>query len=96
MKADNIVPYYQAIVSLKDSSAPIRHEGLARMIEEDGTVTSPYQFLNIAKRLRLYPEVTKTMFYQILETIQNKKAAISINLSVEDMKELYLSIFVVG
>ena len=85
MKHDKIVPYYQAIVSLKDSHAPIRHEGLARMIEEDGTVTAPYQFLNIAKRLRLYPEVTKTMFYKVLETIQDKKVAISINLSVEDM-----------
>ncbi len=85
MKTDNIVPYYQAIVSLKDASLPIRHEGLARMIEEDGTVTPPYQFLNIAKRLRLYPEVTRTMFYKILQTIETKKVAISINLSVEDM-----------
>jgi diguanylate cyclase (GGDEF)-like protein len=85
MKTDNIVPYYQAIVSLKDASAPIRHEGLARMIEEDGTVTPPYQFLNIAKRLRLYPEVTRTMFYKVLQAIENEKVAISINLSVEDM-----------
>jgi diguanylate cyclase (GGDEF)-like protein len=85
MKTDNIVPYYQAIVSLKDTSAPIRHEGLARMIEEDGTVTPPYQFLNIAKRLRLYPEVTRTMFYKVLQAIENEKVAISINLSVEDM-----------
>ncbi len=85
LKTDNIVPYYQAIVSLKDNSVPIRHEGLARMIEEDGTVTPPYQFLNIAKRLRLYPEVTKTMFYKILETIEKRKIAISINLAVEDM-----------
>ncbi len=82
---DNIVPYYQAIVSLKDDAIAVRHEGLARMIEEDGTVTPPFQFLNIAKRLRLYPEITRTMFYKILETIKNEKVAISINLSVEDM-----------
>jgi len=85
MKTDNIVPYYQAIVSLKDDSAPIRHEGLARMIEEDGTVTPPYQFINIAKRLRLYPDVTRTMFYKVLQTIESEKVAISINLSAEDM-----------
>ncbi|MDA3947052.1 MAG: EAL domain-containing protein [Helicobacteraceae bacterium] len=83
--SDNIVPYYQAIVSLKNSSMPIRYEGLARMIEDDGTVALPYQFINIAKRLRLYPEVTRTMFYKILQTIANEKVAISINLSVEDM-----------
>ncbi len=85
MKTDNIVPYYQAIVSLKDDAAPVRHEGLARMIEEDGTVTPPYQFLNIAKRLRLYPDVTRTMFYKVLQTIESEKVAISLNLSVEDM-----------
>ena len=85
INSDNIVPYYQAIVSLKDDNAPIRHEGLARMIEEDGTVTAPYQFLNIAKRLRLYPEVTRTMFYKILQTIESERVAISINLAVEDM-----------
>jgi len=85
IKTDNITPYYQVIVSLKDSSLPVRHEGLARMVEDDGTVTPPYQFLNIAKRLRLYPEVTKTMFYKILQTIENEQVSISINLSVEDM-----------
>lgn len=85
INSDKIVPYFQAIVSLKNASIPVRHEGLARMIEEDGTVTKPYQFLNIAKRLRLYPEVTRTMFYKILQTIENEEVAISINLSVEDM-----------
>ncbi len=85
INTDNIVPYYQVIVSLKDSSVPVRHEGLARMIEEDGTVTPPYQFLDIAKRLRLYPEVTRSMFYKVLETIQTENVAISINLSVDDM-----------
>ncbi|MEN8147030.1 MAG: bifunctional diguanylate cyclase/phosphodiesterase [Campylobacterota bacterium] len=85
INADKIVPYYQVIVSLQDSSLPVRHEGLVRMIEEDGTVTPPYQFLDIAKRLRLYPEITRAMFYKILETIQNESAAISINLSVDDM-----------
>jgi len=83
---DAIVPFYQAIVSLKDSSAKVRYEGLARMIDEDGTVNPPLQFINIAKRLRLYPEVTRTMFYKILQTIESQKIAISINLSVEDMK----------
>jgi len=85
IKTDNITPYYQVIVSLKDSSLPVRYEGLARMVEDDGTVTPPYQFLNIAKRLRLYPEVTKTMFYKVLQTIENEQVSISINLSVEDM-----------
>ena len=85
MELDKIVPYYQPIVSLKEEGLAIRHEGLVRMIEEDGTVTPPYQFLDIAKRLRLYPKVTRTMFYKILETIQDEKVAVSLNLSVDDM-----------
>ena len=85
LKNDNITPYYQAIVSLKNTTLAVRYEGLARMINDDNTVTPPSQFLNIAKRLRLYPEVTKMMFYKILETIESKHISISINLSVEDM-----------
>jgi len=85
INSGNIVPYYQPIVSLKESTVPVRHEALARMIEENGTVTSPFQFLDIAKRLRLYPEITRAMFYKVLETIQNEMIAVSINLSVDDI-----------
>ncbi|WP_345977367.1 bifunctional diguanylate cyclase/phosphodiesterase [Sulfurimonas sp. HSL3-7] len=85
INSGNVVPYYQPIVSLKESAAPARYEGLARMIEEDGTVTPPFQFLDIAKRLRLYPEITRAMFYKVLETIQNEMIAVSINLSVDDI-----------
>jgi len=85
LKTGNIVPYYQAIVPLKDTSAAVRHEGLVRMIEEDGTVIAPFKFLDIAKRLRLYPEVTRIMFHKIIKTIQEKNVAVSINLSVDDI-----------
>ena len=85
LKMGNIIPYYQAIVSLKDASASIRYEGLVRMVEEDGTVISPFKFLDIAKRLRLYPEVTRIMFHKVIETIREKNVAVSINLSVDDI-----------
>ena len=85
MDNDNIVPFYQPIVSLKDSTLATRYEGLVRMIEENGTVIPPVKFLDIAKRLRLYPQLTKTMFYKVLQTIEEEKVSISINLSVDDI-----------
>jgi len=85
LNTGNIIPYFQAIVPLKDASAAVRYEGLVRMVEEDGTVITPFKFLDIAKRLRLYPEVTRLMFHQIIETIKEKKVAVSINLSVDDI-----------
>ena len=84
MEDDNIVPFYQPIVSLKND-LPVRFEGLVRMLELDGTVNAPHQFLDIAKRLRLYPQLTRTMFYKVLQTIQEKVVSVSINLSVDDI-----------
>ena len=85
MEHDRIVPFYQPIASLVDEKLPFRYEGLVRMIDADGKIIPPVQFLDIAKRLRLYPQLTKTMFYKILQTIQSEELAISINISVEDM-----------
>lgn len=82
---DQIVPFYQPIISLKDDKLPLRYEGLVRMIDINGSVIPPVQFLDIAKRLRLYPQLTRTMFYKILHTIQEENVAISINISVDDM-----------
>ena len=85
MENDRIIPFYQPIASLVDDKLPLRYEGLVRMIDEDGTVIPPIQFLDIAKRLRLYPQLTKTMFHKILKTIKDEELAISINISVDDM-----------
>ena len=85
MENDRIIPFYQPIVSLSGKKLPLRYEGLVRMIDDDGNVIPPVQFLDIAKRLRLYPQLTRTMFYKVLQTIKDEELSISINISVDDM-----------
>ena len=85
MENDRIIPFYQPIVSLSGKKLPLRYEGLVRMIDDEGNVIPPVQFLDIAKRLRLYPQLTRTMFYKVLQTIKDEELSISINISVDDM-----------
>ncbi len=59
--------------------------GLVRYIDEDGKVYSPFFFLEVAKRSRLYPEITKTVITKACKTFSNRDEKFSINLSIEDI-----------
>jgi len=81
---DRIVPYFQPIVSTKDGSVKI-YESLVRLIDEDGTVYTPYHFLDIAKRTRYYPELTKRMADKVFETFKDRPYDVSMNISYLDI-----------
>jgi PAS domain S-box-containing protein/diguanylate cyclase (GGDEF)-like protein len=75
--------YYQPIVNIKDSEEK-KYEALVRYIEKDGTVITPYEFLNVAKRTRLYHEITKRVIEVSCKTFSKLKGSFSINFSIED------------
>lgn len=79
-----IVPYYQPIVDLKTSRIE-KYEALMRLIDEDGVVHTPIEFLDIAKKSKHYQELTKIMVETALHDFRNKRESISINISVEDV-----------
>ncbi|HZF69738.1 GGDEF domain-containing protein [Sulfuricurvum sp.] len=79
-----IVPYFQPIVD-NHSGAIIKYEALMRLIEADGSVSSPYLFLDIAKKTKLYPELTKIMIEQVVEVFKTSKLPVSLNLSTQDL-----------
>jgi diguanylate cyclase (GGDEF)-like protein len=81
---NKIVPFYQPIVDKNKNI--VKHEALVRMIDENNKVISPFFFLDIAKKSRLYNEITKIMLDRVIENIQ-KGHKISINLSLEDIEE---------
>ncbi|MDP1785595.1 MAG: diguanylate cyclase, partial [Sulfuricurvum sp.] len=49
---DRILPFYQPIVKAKTLKIE-KYEALVRIIEEDGTIISPFQFLEISKKVKL-------------------------------------------
>lgn len=79
-----IVPYFQPIVD-NESGKIIKYEALIRLIDVDGSIVSPYQFLDIAKKTKLYPELTKIMIHKVIEVFKGSILPVSLNLSTQDL-----------
>lgn len=84
LEESRIVPYFQPIVDNRTHKI-IRYEALIRLIKRDGTVVPPHLFLDIAKKIRLYPALTKAMIDGVVERFEGKSTPVSINLSSEDL-----------
>ncbi len=81
---DRIVPHFQPIVALKSGRVE-KYESLIRLIDTDGTVHSPAQFLDVAKRSKLYPQLTCIMVRKSFEKFRSHPTQFSINISSEDI-----------
>ncbi len=85
LKDNRIAVYVQPIVDAKTLKTD-KYECLVRMIGEDGKIISPYFFLDIAKKSKLYHSLTKTVITLAFETFSKlPDSTFSINLSVEDL-----------
>ena len=84
IEASNIVPYYQAIVDNKTSKI-VKYECLARLIDKNQKIMSPFLFIPIAKKIKLYNEITKIIVEKSFKTFENSEFEFNINLSIEDI-----------
>ena len=85
IKNDKIIVYYQPIIENKTKEV-VKYEALVRIEDEEGKIYPPADFLDIAKKANLYPEITKKVFTKALEKFKNKKEIISLNLGLEDFE----------
>lgn len=76
--------YYQGIHEAKTQSI-YEYEALIRIIDEDGTAVSPGQFLEIAKKTRLYVHITDFVIHAIFKQLVATPHQYSINLSIDDI-----------
>ncbi|UTJ07368.1 EAL domain-containing protein [Arcobacter roscoffensis] len=81
---DKIRPFFQGIVDLQTKEI-VKYEALVRLIDENEKAISPYFFLDITKKSKLYPEITKIVIKKSIEFINLRKQAVSINLSYQDI-----------
>ncbi len=87
LKNNKIMPYFQPIYNINTDEIK-RYEALVRMFDENGQLIPPGPyFLDVAKKGRLYPEVTKVLFRKTLEKIRKNQCEISINLSSLDIED---------
>lgn len=84
IEKDKIQVFAQPIFS-NFSSNETKYECLVRIVEDDGTVISPVHFLNIAKKSKLYPKITKAVIEKSIEYFKDKDSSFSINLTLEDI-----------
>lgn len=84
VEESQIVPFFQPIVDNKTGRI-LKYEALVRLIDERGTPVSPYLFLEIAKKTKLYPQLTKIMIDSVIAVFKNRSVPVSLNLSTEDL-----------
>lgn len=84
LNSGRIICFYQPIVS--NSTGKIgKYETLVRMIDESANVIPPLDFLKIAQKTRLYPQITKTVIEHACNTFSERNEDFSINLSIRDI-----------
>lgn len=79
-----IVPYFQPILDNKTSKVA-KYECLARLLDQNDNIIAPYLFIPIAKRIKVYNLVTKTIIDKSFAVFENNDYEFSINLSMEDI-----------
>lgn len=81
---DRIVPFFQGIVD-NSTRQIVKYESLIRLIDEDGTVLSPFWFLEHAKKSKLYDKLTRIMIQKTFAAFEANTYEFSLNLTVQDI-----------
>ena len=83
-----IVPYFQPIYSTKNLTH-VKYETLMRLADIDNQkIFSVYPYLSIAKKIKIYKQMTKIMVEKVLSKFYNIDIEFSINLCYEDIEDI--------
>ncbi|MFT5662031.1 MAG: PAS domain S-box-containing protein/diguanylate cyclase (GGDEF)-like protein [Sulfurimonas sp.] len=89
---DRIVPFYQPIYNYHTGKVD-KYECLMRLIE-DGKTILPDNYLKVAKKTKLYPQLTYIMVAKSIDKFALSWEEFSINFSIEDLMNEELMQFV--
>ena len=90
IEEDRIIPLFQPIIDNKTNKI-VKYESLMRIVDADGSYIAPIHFLELAKKNKLYHQLTMIMIEKTLERFKHLPYSVSINLSVDDIinKDIY-------
>jgi diguanylate cyclase (GGDEF)-like protein/PAS domain S-box-containing protein len=94
IKHDRIIIYYQPIVNNEDNTIT-KYETLVRLIDKQGNVISPVHFLEIAKKAKLYKELTKIIIRKSFKAFEHNTYDFSVNITIEDILDPEIRSFIV-
>lgn len=83
---NRIICHYQPIFDLQ-SGKIVKYEALIRMIDENGNTLLPYRFLQGILHTSLYADLTKRVIQIVMDTIEKRGIACSLNLNVSDLMD---------
>lgn len=84
LENDKITAFYQPIFDNKTNKI-VSSECLIRLIDQNNNIISPYHFLTIAKKTKMYSKLTKIMIEKSCQYFEHLDCDFSINVSVEDI-----------
>jgi len=85
LKKERVTVFYQPI--LNNSTGKVeKFESLVRIIDTEGRVILPGEFLEVSKKARLYPEIAKRVIKTTFENFKQLPLSFTLNLSVKDIE----------
>lgn len=84
-----IICHYQPIVNLITGTVD-KYETLVRMIDSHENIISPSIFLTIAKKTKLYPQITIEVINQSCKLFSTRNEEFSVNLSDSDIRDPHI------
>ncbi len=85
MEAEKVVPYYQGIRN-NETKRIEKYEALMRIVDNKGRVYNPGEFLDIAKKYKIYNRLSQVMIKRALKEFADREEQLSINISAYDIQ----------
>ena len=85
--------YFQPIVNTKTKEV-YKYEALIRYVTKEGLEIAPYNFINVAKKTKLYPNIIKIVLQDAFKLIINKNKRVSVNISFDDIANVETTSFI--
>lgn len=79
-----IICYYQPIIQTT-SGAVLMYETLARLIDKNSDILTPLNFLTVAKKTALYPEISREVIRQTCEAFSQREESFTLHLCGLDL-----------
>jgi len=81
---DRIIPFFQPIYDAKTLKIE-KYEALVRLKTKEGKIISPFHFLGISQKIKVYPQITEIMINKTFELMSKTGANCSVNLDFDDI-----------
>ena len=81
---DGVIPHYQGIYDTHEKCVD-KYESLMRIVDENNVVYYPNEFMDIAKKYRMYSQLSEIMIKKVLKDVEKFNFEVTINISAFDI-----------